>query len=204
MATSASICRSTGESNDSIMTLCTIEPVVSTTMIKANGTSVRSALEAHLDKLEIVDPISIPSSLTTVKVENQLISPWAEWIVWRLGQQQGWSDSVCLNSNFSGTVLGFSVYVKGTKTAHYAITPEIIHLLSPYAKNPRGSLYITAGEQKEASTKLIMQSLMDARRASALRLYGNRSMQYNGSPNQIEHLRSPAFSILKRSHRKRA
>jgi len=183
---------------DVVATLWTIEPVISTLIMRGNSIDVSAALETYHSDLVCIEPMSMTTHSTMAKSGNELWGRWAGWILWRAGVDQGWSDSSCLSCNMSSNLFAMSIETKNGNLIHFAMTPETIGLIGTYARNMSSTLGVTVSMTSHTSTKLKIQPSANRNTATSLRLFGNGSMQFCGSPSDIESLYSAAFSIVKR------
>jgi hypothetical protein len=178
-------------------TMWTIEPVVSTCVVRGNGIDVAAAVEDYDPVDLVVDPVASSSRGTTVSPGNEAMGRWASWVVWRAGLDKGWSNAVCTTCNMSSLVIGFTMHMMGGKMIDLIMTPESIPMLGSYATNMIGELDVSATVSSGTSTRLIIQPSMARGRASSLKVFGNGSLQFCGSPSDIEHLFKALYSILK-------
>lgn len=185
------------ETRDVVGTLWTIEPVISSVLVKGNGTDCASALATYESELQCIEPMSMMSAMTSPKADNQMRGRWAGWVLWRAEREQGWSDSACLNANLCSTLFAFSIHVRGMNLVHLAMTPEAVTMIATYARNVAVKMDITVSMLTLVTTKLVIQPAVKSKRGSSVKLYGNGSMQICGSPNDVEHLVSSTFSIVK-------
>ncbi|KND87293.1 hypothetical protein TOPH_08045 [Tolypocladium ophioglossoides CBS 100239] len=101
-------------------------------------------------------------------------------------------DSVCSTCNLSSTLFGFSLRTGDTKLIHLAMTPENITMIANYSEAMVGSLGVAMSITSHGSTKLSIRPSMSVNRNSSFRLFGNVSIQFCGSPTNIETLFSAA------------
>lgn len=100
---------------------------------------------------------------------------------------------MCSTCNVSSTLFGISTQTKDAKLIHIAMTPKSITILANHAKNMARFVNVTVSLTSNISTKLFIQPSMSINRNTSLRLFGNGSMQFCGSPNDIEVLFGVAF-----------
>jgi hypothetical protein len=186
------------ECDDVTGTLWTIEPVVSSFIMRGNDTNCEMALNKYKDELVVLEAMSMSSHSTTVKPDNELWGRWAGWILWRDSVDNGgFTNSVCVNCNVSSFLFAFSCQTTDTSLIHLAMTPATIELMTGYAKKMCMSLSVTVSATSNESTKLIIQPSMARGTGTSLRFFGNGSVQICGSPNDIESLTKAAFAIVR-------
>ena len=178
-------------------TLWTVEPVISTTLIKGNSINVREAMESYDPSDLVIDPIGSSVSTPAVVADNSLMGRWASWVVWRASIDKSWSDAVCLNTNMSSFALFFTMHIKDGKMIDLVMTPESVSMLGGYATNMIPILDVSAVVSSSKSTKLLIQPAVHDRTASVVKVFGNGSLQFCGSPDDIEHLFTALFRIIK-------
>ena len=179
-------------------TMWTIEPVLSSLVMKGNSTSCEVAKQAYLSDLVIDEPMSLRTDRVAVMDDNEMKGRWAGWLLWRASEINDWhTDSVCTNCNLSSSMIGFTIQIKGMNMLHLATTPGTIDVISPHAKRMARSLRVTVTTKENESTKLVIQPSVSTSRSSSLRVFGNGSMQFCGSPLDIETVVSALFVILK-------
>ncbi|KAK2591301.1 hypothetical protein QQS21_011019 [Conoideocrella luteorostrata] len=128
---------------NAIVTMWTIEPVVSSTVIRGNSINVRHANETYASDLERIEPMSMTTHPTIVKAGNEIRGGWAGWIVWRAAAEMGNSDginSVCLTCTMSSTLFGFGIQTTGARLANMAMTPETIMIVFNCSNSTVGSM----------------------------------------------------------------
>lgn len=183
-------------SSSATVTLWTLEPVLSSSLIRGNTLNAASAKENFDKFLQPVEPLSMTSENTAV-VNNEIKGRWAAWMVSKQLDYMGEGNPVCMNVNMSGSSLMFAIHYEGMNVVHMIMTPDSINVLASYAKSVCAKMNMTSSLLRYSSTKLKIQVPVSTSRASALTLYGNGSMQICGSPNDIESLCACAKAIIK-------
>lgn len=116
----------------------TVEPVVSSTVIRGNSINVRAASEMYSSEVVRIEPMSMTTHSIVVKPGNEIRGRWAGWIVWRaavgMGNESG-VDSVCSTCNMSSTLFGFTFQM-----AHLVMTPERITMVANFSESIAGSM----------------------------------------------------------------
>lgn len=187
---------------DAVVTMWTLEPVVSSTVIRGNSVNVRSANDTFSSELEWTEPMSMTTHSTVVKPDNEIRGRWAGWIVWRAAVEAGEGvgiDSVCSTCNLSSTLFGFSLHTTGAKLIHMVMTPESIVMLSTMSSAITRQTGVTISITSHGSTKLSIRPSVSANRNSSLRLFGNGSMQFCGSPTDIEDVFRAARMLVRKA-----
>ena len=180
------------------VTLWTIEPVLSTLLIRGNTIDVNAAYDNYINDLHVIESMSMTTSMTRAKPDNEIRGRWAGWITWRACEDQGVDDPVCLNCNLSSILFGVTLHGLNFNMVHLAMTPETINIIAPYAKNMAVSLGVTVSLTIHTSTKLIIQPSMSSTRNTNLRMFGNGSVQFCGSPMDVELLFGAARKMVKK------
>ncbi|OAP53857.1 hypothetical protein AYL99_11879 [Fonsecaea erecta] len=183
---------------DIVATLWTIEPVVSSTIIRGNSIDVSFAHDTYSAELECIEPMSMTTHTTSVKPGNEIWGRWAGWLVWRASRDQGWLDAVCSSCNASSSLFAVSLHRPNANVIHLVMDPETINILAIHPWNMATSMNVTATMSAGFSTRMIIQPAMRIGRNTSLRLFGNGSMHFCSSPNDIELLYSAAYRIVKR------
>lgn len=108
-------------------------------------------------------------------------------------------DSVCSTCNMSSTLFGFTLHTTDTKMIHLVMTPVSITMVAKLSENVVASTDVTISLNSYGSTKLSIRPSMSVNRNSSLRLFGNGSIQFCGSPTDIETLFVAARTMVKRT-----
>lgn len=183
-------------SPNACVTLWMIEPVLSSTIIRGNAINVTSAKENFERYIEVIEPVSMTTSNTTV-VGNEIKGRWAGWLVAQELARVNGGNPMCMTCNMSGTSLMFAVHYRGMRVIHMIMTPESIHVLNSYSRTVCANMGTTASLLASGSTKLKVQVPVASGRASYFSLYGNGSMQACGHPNDVEILCTCMLEIVK-------
>jgi hypothetical protein len=177
----------TWRSSSATVTMWTLEPVLSTALIRGNSLNAAAAKENFDRFLVPIEPLSMSSDNTTV-INNEIKGRWAGWLVSQQLEAMGEGNPVCMNVNMSGSNLFFAIHYEGMNVIHMMMTPESIGVLASYAPVVCAKMKMTSSMLRYSSTKLKIQPPVHTSRASSLSIYGNGSMQVCGSPNDIEML----------------
>lgn len=190
------------ETRNAVITVWTIEPVVSSTVIRGNSINVRLANDIFSEDIEWIEPMSMTTHSTTVRPGNEIRGRWAGWIVWKAATElynMETTDSVCSTCNLSSTLFGFSTQTTTADLVHLAMTPETIAMIATHSEMIAASMGVSVIMTTHGSTKLSIRPSVSVNRNSSLRLFGNGSMQFCGSPNDIEVTVSAAVRLIKRT-----
>lgn len=187
---------STWSSPSASVTLWTLEPVLSSSLIKGNSFNVGAAKENFEEFLQTIEPMSMTTENTTV-TNNEIKGRWAGWLVSQQLELTKEGNPVCMNVNMSGSSLLFAVHYENMNVVHMIMTPESIDVLASYSKTVCAKMKMTSSLIRYSSTKLKIQLPVHMSRASSMSLYGNGSMQICGSPNDIEMLCACTKRIVK-------
>ena len=183
-------------SPSSKVTMWTLEPVISSVLIRGNTLDVASA-KANFDSfIDVIEPLSMTTSNTAV-VDNQIRGRWLGWLTWKQLQLKGTGNPSCVHCNMSGSSIMFMIRDRSGSTNNMMLTPESVRVLSAYSKTVCARMNMTSSLLAYGSTKLRIQPSLSSNRSTYLALYGNGSMQVVGSPIDIENLTACAFEILR-------
>lgn len=186
----------TWRSSSATVTLWTLEPVLSSALIRGNSLNAAAAKENFDEFLVPIEPLSMSSDNTTV-INNEIKGRWAGWLVSQQLESTNEGNPVCMNVNLSGSSLFFAVHYEKMNVIHMIMTPESINVLASYSGSVCAKMKMTSSMLRYSSTKLKIQPPVYTSRASSLSLYGNGSMQVCGSPNDIEMLCACVREIIK-------
>lgn len=178
------------------ITMWTIEPVVASMHIMGNDVDLNVAKEKYLDQIEMVDMLTTKTHRCNV-IDNNMRGRWSGWIAWKGHMDQGGSKPYCVSCNICGPSFMFAFCTKDTKVIQLMMTPTTIMILSTYCRRINTEFGVTVHQITSSSTKLKIQNGLERARSTHLTLYGNGSMQFNGSPKEIVPLYKAALEIVK-------
>lgn len=180
----------------STVTMWTIEPVIATTCIKGNSLNVADARTNNEKLIDVINPLTTTTHQTTV-VNNEIKGRWAAWLVSMELANTGRGNPACMSCNMCGPSFMFAIHREGTKVIQMMMTPESIHTISNYSRVMNMKTGATTSLITTTSTRLKVQTSLDGRRSTSLTLYGNGSMQFSGSPDEIPILYPSVLEIVK-------
>lgn len=186
----------TWRSPSATVSMWTLEPVLSSSLIRGNSFNCTTAKENFEQFLQPIEPMSMISENTTV-VNNEIKGRWAGWLVSKQLSITKEGNPVCMNVNMSGSSIMFAIHYEGMNVVHMIMTPESIFAIRSYATMVCEKMKMTSSLLTYSSTKLKIQVPVYMSRASSLTLYGNGSMQICGSPDDIEMLCACTKEIIR-------
>ncbi len=178
------------------LTMWTIEPVVASVHIKGNDVDLYQAKEKHFDNIEMLDMLTTKTHKCNV-MGNDMRGRWAGWISWKGHIDQGGSEPYCVSCNVCGPSMMFAFCTLESKVIQLMMTPRTVMILSSYCRRTNMEYGVTAHQITSSSTKLKIQNGLERARSTHLTLYGNGSMQFNGSPTEIEKLYYVLLQMVK-------
>lgn len=170
------------KTTNTIMTMWTVEPVVSSTVIRGNSINIRSAYKDFYKELDWIKPMSMTTHLTLVEVDNEIRGRWAGRLV----------------CNMSSTLFCFTIYTTNTNMIHLVAMPEKVLMIASWSESVAGSLGVTVSVTTHGSTKISIRPSVFVNRNTSLRMLGNGSVQFCRSPTNIKVLFRAARVTVKR------
>jgi hypothetical protein len=178
------------------VTMWTIEPVIASMCVDGNTIDVTAAKERFSGEIEVIEPLTTTTPMTTV-VNNQIRGRMAGWITWKEVVRTRGGTPSCVSCNMCGPSIMFAVHRRGSKMIQMKMTPESVISLSNYCPALSTKTGATPHLLTHPSTRLKIQPGMYRPRSTALTLYGNGSMQFSGSPKEIEFLYPCLVELVK-------
>ncbi|KAI0467029.1 hypothetical protein F4859DRAFT_518451 [Xylaria cf. heliscus] len=187
---------------DVVAILWTVEPVVSSLVVRGNRINVKLAYERFSQHLEWIELMPMTTHAITAKYSNEIRDRWAGWIVWMAGitnSKESEIDSVCSTCNLGSTAFVVSMQTRESSLIYMAMTPKTINLITAHASNMASSLDVTVSLTTHGPTKLSVQPSASTNRNTSPRMFGNASVQFCGSLNDTEKLFLATIKIVKRA-----
>ncbi len=177
------------------VTMWTIEPVIASMCIRGNSLNVHSAKENYDKFVKVIEPLTTTTHTNTI-VDNELRGRWAGWMVSKEYEKTHLGNPACMSCNICGPSMMFAIHRKGSNVIHMKLTPESIHMLTNYSRTMNTATGATSSLITQSSTRLKLQPGLNRPRSTSLSLYGNGSMQFSGSPNEIPILYPSMLEIV--------
>lgn len=184
------------QSKNAVVTMWTLEPVVSSVIISGNSLDVSAAKERFMGHVDVLDPLTMTTHAPSV-TSNQIMGRWAGWLVWMQMMSTGQGNPACLSCNLSGSSIFFGVHSRGSRISHMMLTPESVTLISAYSRRVCSMSGVTSSVATSSSTKLKFQPNLSTGTATSLTLFGNGSMQLCGSPKDVQGMCSVMVDTVK-------
>jgi hypothetical protein len=162
-----------------------LEPVISTLVMRSSVIDTRAAKEKYMPLLKVVEPMSMTSS-EPLAIGEELKGRWAGWIMAQAMKDNDMGTAECMNCNLSGNSIFFSISCRGMRTVHNVMTPMTLEMIAHQCKTICMNMGASASISSYNSTKINIQTAVDAPRSGSLKMFGNGSVQYCGSPKDID------------------